>query len=588
MSSAGLIGRSAADASAAGSQADVFSASPGQGHPRKWLILVAVSLAMMLGIFNIALVNIAIPALVRDLGSTVDRVSWVLNAFNISQAVLLLSFGRLADRFGARLVFLTSICAFTVFSLACGLSQNVQQLIAFRILQGISAAGVVPVSLVILLRAFPPHQHGLATGMWGSFGQVAAILGAPVGGLLIGYASWHWMFFMNVPLGIAAAVMSFAVVPRGHHQHESTGLDLPGIGLSAAALFCLTLAIIQGNSWGWGSTAVLALFAAFAVSLVVFVAWERRSRSPMLDPRLFHIRAFSTSAGMSIFGGVGMAASALILILFMINVLGWSEARAATVMIPTSCVTLVLSPFAGRLVDRVGPRFLGASGALLMATGFTLFATLRADATASSIIWRAMFVGLAMAVNMPAIMAAGLTSLPPRSTGVGSGMISTAQQIGNVVGLALLLAVCGHAALAGTAATVTEASAYVVAREDVSPALKDEIIRLIEFNADKDGAAKAAVGGFFDPAAGLAEALAGKAEATVVESLQTDISAVAKDQSGRVYKWPFLVGAIFTFLNLPLAFMLGRRLGSQQAGADDDACADVLGMDNATTKDSTT
>jgi MFS family permease len=137
VSSAGSIGRSAADALAASSQSDVLSASPGQGHPRKWLILVAVSLAMMLGIFNIALVNIAIPALVRDLGSTVDRVSWVLNAFNIAQAVLLLSFGRLADRFGARRVFLTSICTFTVFSMACGLSQNVQQLIAFRILQGI-------------------------------------------------------------------------------------------------------------------------------------------------------------------------------------------------------------------------------------------------------------------------------------------------------------------------------------------------------------------------------------------------------------------------------------------------------------------
>ena len=137
---------------------------------RKWLILVAVSLGMMLGVFNIALVNIAVPALVRDLGSSVSQVSWVLNAFNITQAVLLLSFGRLADRFGPRRIFLTSVVVFTAFSLACGFAQNVGQLIAFRIMQGVGSAGMVPVSLVILIRAFPPSERGLATGVWGAFG----------------------------------------------------------------------------------------------------------------------------------------------------------------------------------------------------------------------------------------------------------------------------------------------------------------------------------------------------------------------------------------------------------------------------------
>jgi EmrB/QacA subfamily drug resistance transporter len=534
--------------------------SLGQGHPRKWLILLTVSLGMMLGVFNIALVNIAVPALVRDLGSTVGGVSWVLNAFNITQGVLLLSFGRLADRYGQRRIFLISLAVFTLFSLACGFAQNVEQLIIFRIFQGIGSAGMVPVSLVILLGAFPRRQHGLATGLWGALGQAAAILGPPVGGLLIGYASWHWIFFMNVPLGVIAVVTGFLFVPEMRRDAESPGLDLPGIGLSAATLFCLTLAIIQGNTWGWRSVEVLALLAGFVVLLAAFLVWEYRSRSPMLNLRLFRIRPFSAASGMSLIGGVGMAAG-LMQILLMINLLGFNETKAALVMIPASCLTLVLSPFAGRLVDLFGPRYLGAIGAVFFVAGFALFSTLRADATVGALVWRTLFIGFAMAVSMPALTAAGLGSLPLRSSGVGSGMISTGRQVGHVIGLALLLAIYGHAAVAATDTTVTRATAYVATREDLSPALREEIVRLVERNAEETGKAEAAAGGFFDPAAGLDDTLAGRVDAGTVASLEAGFSTIAKDESGRAYMWPFLMGALVELLALPLAFLLGRRLG---------------------------
>jgi EmrB/QacA subfamily drug resistance transporter len=545
----------------------------GEGQSRKWLILVAVSLGMMLGIFNIALVNIAVPALMRDLNSSVTGVSWVLNAFNITSAVLLLSFGRLADRFGPRRVFLISISVFTLFSLACGFAHNVEQLIAFRIVQGIGSAGIVPVSLVILLRSFPAEERGLATGTWGAFGQVAAILGAPVGGLLIGTLSWHWIFFMNVPLGVAAAVMSFLVVPNFDRQREVTGLDLPGIGLSAGSLFCLTLAIIQGNKWGWSSGRVLGLFGSFVVGLAVFAVWESRARNPMLDLRLLRIRAFSTATGMSVLGGVGMAAGSLMLILFMINVLGYSETKAAIVMIPTSGLTLVLSPFAGRLVDVIGPRYLAAAGSLLFAVGFSLFATLRADATVMSIVWRAMFIGAGMAVNMPSVMAAGLTAVPVRSNGVGSGMMNTGQQVGNVIGLTVLLAIYAHGAIVGTAATVTDASAHVMAQQALSPALKEEAVRLVQQNADRHGVAQAEAGAFFQPADGLAATLAGKTDAANITSLEADIEIIAKQHSARAYAWSFLVGGLAALLNLPFAFQLGRRLGDTRVSGRKDSRA---------------
>jgi len=539
--------------------------SADQGHPRKWLILVTVSLGLVLGVLNVSLVNIAIPALIREFGTTVSGVSWVVNAFGITQAVLLLSFGRLADRYGQRRAFLVALSVFTLASLACGLAGSVHQLIAFRVVQAVGASGMVPISLIILLSVFPRHQHGLATGLWGAFGNAAAIIGPPVGGVLIEYASWHWIFFMSVPVGVAAAVMTFLFVPEMRRDTAESTLDYGGIGLSAAALFCLTLGIIQGNAWGWGSPAVLGLLAGAAIFLVLFLLWQYRARSPMLDLRLFKIRPFSTANAMGVFGGIGLAGSTLLLVLFMINVLGYSEWQAAVTMIPASVVAMILSPFAGRLIDRVGPRYLGAAGTVLFAIAFLLFSQLRADSSYLDVLWRQVFIGMALSVHMPALTSAGLTSLPLRSSGVGSGMISTARQFGNIFGVALLLAIYGHAAFAGTEATVARATEYVAGQERLSPAVKEQTIRVVEENVSREGASAAAAGGFFDPAAGLSQTLEGSVEPGTIETVSAGLRAIAREEMGRSYKWPFLVAAFFSILGLPLAFLLGRRLGDQRA-----------------------
>lgn len=535
-----------------------------QGHPRKWLILVTVSLGLVLGILNVSLVNIAFPALVREFDSTVGEVSWVVNAFSITLAVLLLSYGRLADRYGQRRVFVSALLVFTLASLACGLAGSVSQLIAFRVVQAMGSAGIVPISLIILLSVFPRHQHGLATGLWGAFGNVAAIVGPPVGGVLIEYASWHWIFFMNVPVGIAALVMAFLFVPEVKRDVAGSSLDFGGIGLSALALFCLTLGIIQGNAWGWGSAAVLGLLMGAVLSLGLFLLWQNRARSPMLDLRLFKISPFSAANAMGVVGGIGMAGCTLLIVLFMINVLGYSEWQAALTMIPASVVSMILSPFAGRLIDRVGPRYLGAAGTVFFAVAFLLFAQLRPDSSFFDVAWRQVFIGMAMSVHMPALTSAGLTSLPLRSSGVGSGMISTARQFGNIFGVALLLAIYGHAAVAGTEATVAKATEYVARQEQLSPDVKEQVVTLVEENAERDGAAAAAAGSFFDPAAGLAEALEGSADPATIESVRAGLTAVARDEMGRSYVWPFLVAAFFAVLGLPLAFLLGRRLGDHR------------------------
>jgi EmrB/QacA subfamily drug resistance transporter len=445
------------------------------GHPRKWWILGAVSAGLILGILDASVVNIAVPTLMEDLPASVAEVSWVLNVYNIVQAVLFLSLGRLAERYGQRLIFISSLVIFTLFSLGCGLASSVDQLIVLRIGQAVGAAGMVPVSLIILLSAFPRHQHGLATGLWGAIGTLAAIIGPPLGGVLIEYASWSWIFFMNVPIGIVAVAVSVAVVPELRRDQDGAGIDLPGILLSGVALGCLILAIVEGNNWGWTSPAIIGLFVTAVVLGGAFVWWERRCPRPMLDLALFRIRPFSAANVMTIIGSIGMSGGTLMLVLYMVDVLGFTVFWAAIGMIPMAAVAFVMSPFTGRLVDIFGPRYLAAAGAVLFALAFLLFAQLDAEATLWSIAWRQVILGLAMSFNMPPLTAAGLTSLPQRSSGVGSGTISTARAFGGALGVALLLA--------------------------------------------------------------------------IYESTQS-------------YTWPFIAAAIISLAALPLAFLLGRRLGA--------------------------
>lgn len=412
-----------------------------QGHPHKWLVLAAVSTGLILGILDASVVNIAIPSLMEGLSATVAEISWVLNAYNVAQAVLFLTLGRLAERYGQRLIFIGCLVVFTLFSLACGLSPNVQWLIVFRIGQAIGAAGIVPVSLIILLSAFPARQHGLATGLWGSLGTLAAIIGPPLGGVLIQYASWHWIFFLNVPIGVVAVGIALFVVPELRRDQGGTGIDLPGILLSGTAIGCLILAIIQGNGWGWGSPPVIALLAAAVVLFAGFTWWEKRALRPMLDLDLFRIRPFSASTVMMVIGAIGMGGGMLLVVLFMVDVLGYSAVWAALGTVPMAAVAFLVSPFTGRLVDRVGPRQLAAVGAVLFGLAFLLFAQLGEQSTFWSIAWRQVILGLAMSTTMPALTSAGLTPLPEHAKGVGSGTNSTARAFGNSLGVALLLAV---------------------------------------------------------------------------------------------------------------------------------------------------
>ena len=398
------------------------AAVPLDGGRKKWYVLAALALGMFMALLDATIVNIAVPAIITDLGTSITQVSWVLNAYNITLVVLFLSMGRIADRYGKKRVFIAGLVIFTLFSLACGFAPNIQFLIAFRVGQAVGAAGMVPVSLAIMLGVFPRSQHGMAVGIWGAVGSIAAALGPGLGGLLVTYGSWHWIFFVNVPIGIAALVAAVILVPESRGgERAGSGVDVPGIALSAVGIFSLTLALVQGNQWGWTSARILGLVALWAVTVALFVVWELRTSSPMLDLRLFRIRPFTAANASMLLVGTAMGGAIFLLVIFMVTVMGYSELRAALSITPLPLTALVLAPFVGRRVDKVGPRGAAAAGGLFFTAGLVALAFLDASATTGDVIWRVMLIGAGIAFSMPTLDVGryDLVARPRARSGIG-------------------------------------------------------------------------------------------------------------------------------------------------------------------------
>jgi EmrB/QacA subfamily drug resistance transporter len=538
-----------------------------RGHPRKWFILVVVALGMFMALLDSTIVNIAIPAIVTDLKATISEVSWVLNAYNIGLAVFFLTFGRLADRYGQRLIFLLGLFLFGAFSLACGLAPNIGWLIGFRVGQSLGAAAMVPVSLTILMSVFPRRQHGMATALWGVMGSVAAAIGPTLGGVLVQFATWHWIFFVNVPIAVLAIAGTFLLVPEHRRAGGEAGVDLPGIVLSGLAFFSLTLALIQGNEWGWNSARIVGLLVAAVVLLALFALWELRARSPMLNLHLFRIRSFWSATGAMFFVGTAVGGALFLIVLFMVNVLGYSELQAAVAITPMPLVGLLVGPFLGKLLEMIGPAILSAVGGVLFATSLALIGSLSADATRGDIAWRLVIMGAGFAFAMPSLTAAGMGSLPDRSRGVGAGVINTGRQFGFVLGVAILVAIFTSTIAGATTVAVAEARSYVNSQSQLPAALREQIVAGIEKNAAATAGGGMGGGTRIDPTAGAPQAPPGSPQAAVQEQLKQKLSEIFKSSLAKSFRWPYYAGAIAALLSIPFSLMTGRRIG-QHRGED--------------------
>jgi EmrB/QacA subfamily drug resistance transporter len=371
----------------------------------------------------------------RDLHASLADVQWVVDAYALGLAAVLLAAGSLGDLLGRRRVFLVGLAVFVAASLLCGLAGSPTTLNLARALQGTGGAMMFATSLALLAQEFPPQERGTAFGIWGATTGFAVAVGPLVGGALTEAVGWEWIFFVNVPVGFATMAITLARVPSSERD-RSARIDWAGLVAFSAALFCLVLALIRANAKGWGSAYILGLFGAAAVLLALFLAIERWSRHPMLDLSLFRKPAFTGAQIVAFCLHAAMFSMFLYIVLYLQNVLGYSPLEAGLRLLPVSLLSFLAAPLAGKLAERTGVRpFLGA-GLILVGCGLLLMGGI-----APSDDWTTLLAGLVVAgvgigfVNPP-LATTAIGVVEPRRSGAASGINSTFRQVGIATGIA--------------------------------------------------------------------------------------------------------------------------------------------------------
>lgn len=418
---------------------------------RRWWTLVAVSFGLFMIMLDNTVVNVALPSIRSDLGISVSELEWVVNAYALTFGVLLLSGGKLADLLGRRTIFIAGLVIFTGASLWCGLAGGAASLIAARTVQGVGAALMNPATLSIITATFPPRQRGTAIGIWAGVSALALAIGPLVGGLLTERISWSWIFFVNIPVGVLAIVAARLFVDESKDTSREQRLDLPGLLSSGIGLFALTYGLIETNTHAWGSARVLGLLAIAAVSLTAFVVIEMRGRVPMLDLSLFRNPTFSGAN--TVMGLVGLAMFGIFFFnsLYLQNVLGYSAIKTGATFLPMTLLIILVAPMAGRISDRIGPRWPMGAGMALLTGSLLLFGTLDEHSTFWNILPGLLIGGLGMAITMAPTTAAAMSSVPVDKAGVGSAVINSMRQVGGSLGIAIMgTLVAGSISVAST------------------------------------------------------------------------------------------------------------------------------------------
>jgi EmrB/QacA subfamily drug resistance transporter len=405
---------------------------------RKWWTLVAVSFGLFMIMLDNTVVNVALPSIRADLGISISELEWVVNAYALTFGVLLLTGGKLADLLGRRAIFIAGLAIFTGASLWCGLAGGAASLIAARTVQGVGAALMNPATLSIITASFPPRQRGTAIGIWAGVSALALAIGPLVGGLLTEKISWSWIFFVNVPVGVLGVLAARAFIDESKDTSREQRLDLPGLVTSAVGLFALTYALIETNTHAWGSTRVLSLLILAAVALALFVVLELRQRLPMLDLSLFRDPTFSGAN--ATMGLVGLAMFGIFFYnsLFLQNILGYSAIETGASFLPLTLLIMFVAPAAGKLSDRIGPRWLMGAGMTLLTGSLLLFGTLDAESSFWDILPGLLVGGFGMAITMAPTTSAAMGAVPVDKAGVGSAVINSMRQVGGSLGIAIM------------------------------------------------------------------------------------------------------------------------------------------------------
>ncbi len=404
-----------------------------------WTLAVTSAALFMASLDNLV-VTTALPSIREHLHASLQGLQWTVNAYTLTFAVLLLTGASLGERYGRRRMFVIGLAVFTAGSAAAALAPGIGWLIAARAVQGVGAAIVVPLTLTLLSAAVPPQRRGMALGIWGAVGGLAIAIGPLVGGAVVEGASWQWIFWLNVPIGIALLPIARARLTESHGP--ATSLDLPGVVLASLGLLGIVYGVVSGNDHGWTSATVLAPIVIGALLVAGFVAWELRARQPMLPMHLFRSRGFTMTNAASLLMFFGMFGSIFLLAQFLQVVQGYSPLEAGLRTLPWTGMPVLIAPLAGALSDRIGGRSLLVTGLALQAIGLGWLAAVASPTVPYATLVPAFVVaGVGMSLFFAPVANVVLSSVRRDQEGIASGANNAIRELGGVFGIAVLGAV---------------------------------------------------------------------------------------------------------------------------------------------------
>ena len=405
---------------------------------RRWWTLGSVTFSLFVIMLDNTVVNVALPTIQEDLGTTISSLEWIVNAYALTFAALLLTGGKLADYLGRRRMFLFGIAVFTLSSLWCALASTGGSLIAARAVQGVGAAFMIPATISIITSSFPVEERGAAFGIWGGISGAGLAIGPMIGGLLVQHASWPWIFYINVPVGVIGALLALALVPESRDRSETQRLDIAGLVTSGAFMFLLTYALVEANNYGWGSTRIVLCFVGAGVALVAFLAIELRQRTPMLDLAFFKNPTFAGANAVGLLLFCSLLGFIFFVSLYLQDILGYSPVQTGATFLVSTVAIMFAAPIGGKLSDTIGARLpivvgmAGFGGSLLV-----LSQVLDADSGfwtfAPWLLVGGLSYGLVMAPSTASVVAA----VSPDKAGVASGVLQGARQLGGALGIAV-------------------------------------------------------------------------------------------------------------------------------------------------------
>lgn len=404
---------------------------------RKWWTLGAMCFALFMIMLDNTVVNVALPSIQKDLGASISGLEWTINGYTLSFAVLLATGGRLGDIFGRRRMFLFGVVIFALSSATAGFAPDSTSLVISRVVQGVGAALMMPATLSIITDAFPPSERGKAMGTWAGVSALALAVGPVLGGFLTEHVSWRAIFFLNIPVAIGAVVAALFAVRESRDTSVGREVDYAGVAVLTAGLTALVLALVEGNSWGWGSTSIVALLVVAAVALPLFVFVENRVKAPVVQFDLLSDRNFLGAVVVALIVSFAMLGVFFFLALYMQDILGYTPLEAGIRFLPSTVMIVGVAPIAGRLSDRFGPRWLIAGGLLIVAASLFTFSSIAVNSTYLDLLPGFMLLGIGIAMTMSPMTSAAMNAVPVQKAGIASGVLSMFRMVGGSLGVAV-------------------------------------------------------------------------------------------------------------------------------------------------------